>query len=72
MGKLDFEVSKAIDGKFEVINTTSPLLHSRIGDVDFRRITLEQAEALVKSGTRYLKAAKTKKEKAAADAGAPE
>jgi hypothetical protein len=38
--------------------TTSPVLHSRIGDVDFRTMTLQQAGELIKSGTRYLKKVK--------------
>lgn len=56
--KKQFTLSPELEGKFEVINTTSPVLHSRIGDVDFRTMTLEQAEELIKSGTRYLKKVK--------------
>jgi hypothetical protein len=56
--KKQFKLSPVLEGKFEVINTTSPILHSRIGDVDFRTMTLEQAEELMKSGTRYLKKVK--------------
>lgn len=63
MNKLEFELSPAIAGKFEVINTTSPILESRIGRVDFRTITLEKAEELVKAGTRCLKAVKGEKGK---------
>lgn len=55
MAKLKFEVSKEIQGKYEVINTHLPRLESRIGLIDFRTITLAQAEKLVKSGTRYLR-----------------
>lgn len=55
MPKLKFEVSKAIEGKFEVVNTSLPCLESRIGLIDFRRITLDQAERLHTKGTRYLK-----------------
>lgn len=55
MVELKFEVSKAIKGKYEVINTHLPKLESRIGLIDFRTITLAQAERLVKSGTRYLR-----------------
>lgn len=56
--KKQFKLSPELEGKFEVINTTSPVLHSRIGDVDFRTMTLEQAGDLMKSGTRYLKKVK--------------
>lgn len=55
MAKLKFEVSKAIEGKYEVINTQLPCLESRIGLIDFRTISLAKAEALIKSGTRYLR-----------------
>ncbi len=55
-----FKISPELEGKFVVINTTSPVLHSRIGDVDFRTMTLAQAEELIKSGTRYLKRVKEK------------
>lgn len=55
MAKLKFEVSKAIEGKYQVINTHLPKLESRIGLVDFRTISLDQAERLVKAGTRYLR-----------------
>ncbi|KAA8483755.1 hypothetical protein BDE36_1781 [Arcticibacter tournemirensis] len=55
MEKLSFELSPEIRGKFEVVNTESPLLHSRIGDIDFRRITLDQAEQLVKLNSRYIR-----------------
>jgi hypothetical protein len=41
--------------QFEVINTEFPTLHSKIGFIDFRTMDLEQAEALVKSGTEFLK-----------------
>jgi len=54
--KKQFTLSPALEGKFEVINTTSPVLHSRIGDVDFRTMTVDQAEQLVKAGTDYLRA----------------
>jgi hypothetical protein len=41
--------------QFEVINTEFPTLHSTIGFIDFRTMDLEQAEALIKSGSKYLK-----------------
>lgn len=52
--KLSFVPSAAIEGKFRVVNTHLPVLHSKIGKVDFRVITLEQAEQLVEAGTDYL------------------
>lgn len=58
MAKLPFVVSPAIAGKFEVINTESPLLYSRIGLVDFRNISLEKAVLLFESGSRYIKKVK--------------
>lgn len=61
MSKFKFEVSKAIEGKFEVVNTSLPCLESRIGFIDFRYITLDQAEKLVQSGTRYLRRVQVKK-----------
>jgi len=59
--KLDFELSPELVGKYEVINTTLPVLHSRIGEVDFRTMTVDQAEQLVKAGTDYLRAVPVKK-----------
>ena len=59
--KIDFELSNALEGKYEVVGTTSPLLHSRIGLVDFRTITEAQVQALIKAGTSYLKAIPVKK-----------
>ncbi len=53
--KKPFELSPELVGKFEVINTTLPVLHSRIGHVDFRTMTFAQAEELVAAGTDYLK-----------------
>lgn len=63
MGKLNFELPPEVADKYEVINTVSPILHSRIGDIDFRRISLDQAEALVKSGSKYFRAKKQPKTK---------
>jgi hypothetical protein len=59
--KANFQLSPELVGKFKVVNTTLPALHSRIGYVDFRTMTLDQAEALVKAGTRYLRAVPVKK-----------
>jgi hypothetical protein len=61
--KLNFTPSTTIQGKFEVINTSDPILHSRIGVIDFRLISEAQAEQLVKAGTRYLKKLKVKPKK---------
>ena len=47
MSKLSFTPSPLIEGKFRIVNTHMPVLHSKIGMVDFRTITEEQAEALV-------------------------
>jgi hypothetical protein len=41
--------------QFELVNTEFNTLHSKIGFIDFRTMDLEQAEALVKAGTEYLK-----------------
>jgi len=56
-----WKLSEELVGKFEVVGTTFPLLHSRIGEVDFRTMTFAQAEALVKAGTSYLVAIPAKK-----------
>lgn len=55
MAKLDWVVSPAIAGYYDVVNTTSPLLHAKIGDIDFRKITLAQADLMYSQGTGYLK-----------------
>ena len=49
-----WKLSEELVGKFEVVGTTCPVLHSRIGEVDFRTMTFAKAEALVKAGTSYL------------------
>lgn len=54
MEKQGYTVSPQIEGKFRVIGTTLPTLHTRIGYVDFRTITIEQAEAMIEAGTEYL------------------
>jgi hypothetical protein len=63
--KLDFILSPDLQGKFEVVNTTLPALHSSIGYVDFRTMTLDEADRLVKAGTIFLKAVKKRKIKSA-------
>ena len=55
MGKLTFTPSPAIEGKFEIVNTEFPIYHSKIGEIDFRTISIEQAEELVKTESRYIK-----------------
>lgn len=60
-----WKLSEALAGKFEVVGTTCPVLHSRIGEVDFRTMDVDQAEALLKAGTSYLKDIRTKKQKLA-------
>lgn len=54
MAKLKFKLSSELEGKFKVIGTESPILHSRIGEVDFRYMSEAQAERLIKAGTSYL------------------
>lgn len=61
MAKRDWVVSPAIVNHYRIINTDLPILHSRIGDMDFRKISLEQADKLYESGTRYLEKIKAKK-----------
>jgi len=61
MAKLNWQVSPAIVDHYEVVNTTSPILESKIGRVDFRYITLDKANALYTAGTRYLQKIKGKK-----------
>lgn len=41
-------------GKYKVIGTTCPTLYSTIGFIDFRTMTVDQAEALIESGSSYL------------------
>lgn len=53
--KDQWEINPELKGKFVVINTESPTLESRIGFIDFRTITEEQANELIKAGTDYLK-----------------
>lgn len=64
MNKLSFTPSPAIEGKFRVVNTHMPMLHSRIGLIDFRIISEEQAQALVDYGCIYIEVIPAKKLKA--------
>ncbi|WP_312331918.1 hypothetical protein [Sphingobacterium sp.] len=61
MAKLNWQVSPAIVDHYEVVNTSSPILESKIGRVDFRYISLEKANELFTAGTRYLQKIKPKK-----------
>ncbi|MDX3913780.1 MAG: hypothetical protein QHC79_09590 [Pseudosphingobacterium sp.] len=55
MSKLSYTVSKAIEGKFEIINTHLPsIIHPKLGAIDFRTITEEQAQKLVDAGSMYI------------------
>jgi hypothetical protein len=63
MEKLSFSLPAEVAEKYEVVNTTSPVLESRIGKIDFRTISIAQAEKLVAAGTRYLVAKPTPKSK---------
>lgn len=56
--KPKWTVSPAIAGHYKVVNTNSPILHSKIGDIDFRKISLEDANRLFSKGTRYLEKVK--------------
>lgn len=61
VNKLRFTPSAEITGVFDIINTVTPLLiHTKIGDVDLRSITLEQAHKLYASGSDYLQPVKPK------------
>lgn len=55
MSEVKFKLPAEIAGDYEVVNTTSPVLESRIGRIDFRSLTKEKAEALIKAGTRCLR-----------------
>ena len=59
MKKRDWIESPEISGHFKIINTEFPILHSRIGDLDFRKITLDQAQKLFDSGSRYIERVKS-------------
>jgi len=61
MAKRNWTVSPAIADHYKVVHTDLPILHSKIGDIDFRNITLEKADKLFASGTRYLEKIKPKR-----------
>lgn len=54
MEKLNFEPSPAIKGKYKIVNTSFPIYHSKIGKIDFREITLDQAKALEEMKDPYI------------------
>ena len=59
--KLKFTPSAELEGVFEIINTVTPhLIHTKIGDVDLRSITKEEAHKLYASGSDYLQPVKVK------------
>ena len=60
----DWKLSEALEGKYEVVNTDLPVLHSRIGEVDLRTMTEEQAEAILLKGSDFLKKIPAKKKTA--------
>lgn len=62
--KAKWTISPAIAGHYKVVNTDSPILHSKIGDIDFRKISLEVADKLFEAGTRYLQKVPKKIKKA--------
>lgn len=59
--KRNWSVSPAIAGHYKVVNTESPILHSKIGDIDFRKVSLDDADRLFEKGTRYLEKIKKSK-----------
>lgn len=60
--KTNFTPSPALDGKFKVVNTDLPiLLNTKIGDIDLRTISLEDAERLYKLDSYYLQKLPEKK-----------
>lgn len=63
MGKVNWKISPEIEGKYEVVNTSFPILESRIGRVDLRKITLREAERIVELGSRYLRKIPARKDK---------
>ncbi|WP_316780398.1 hypothetical protein [Pedobacter antarcticus] len=60
--KLNFDVSSAIAGKYEIVNTQHPIYYSKIGKFDFRTITEDEAKSLVESGSIYIKPIKKQKQ----------
>lgn len=64
MKKREWKESPEITGHFKIVNTDFYFLHSKIGDIDFRKITLDQAKKLFESGSPYIeKIEKIKKNK---------
>lgn len=61
MARLPWVLSPLIAEHYEVINTHLPILESKIGRVDLRSITLDQADRIHALGTRYLKKKPIKK-----------
>lgn len=59
-----WKLNQDLVGKFEVVGTDLPVLQSKIGQIDFRTMTEEQAEALISAGTSYLKKIPAKKKTA--------
>jgi len=55
MGEIKYKLPAELASDYEVVNTTSPILESRIGRIDFRRLTKDQAEELIAKGSRYLR-----------------
>lgn len=60
MAKLNWALSPDIVDHYEVVNTISPILESKIGRIDFRHISLAQADEIFSRGTSYLKKIKKK------------
>lgn len=58
----DWIESSLIAGHFKVVGTHLPILHSTIGRIDFRKITLEQAQQLYSAGSPYLMKIASKKQ----------
>lgn len=54
MKKRDWKESPEISGRFKIVNTDLYFLHSRIGNIDFRKITLDQAQKLFDNGSPYI------------------
>lgn len=60
MAKLTWALSSDIVDHYEVVNTSSPILESKIGRVDFRTMSLAVADDIFSKGTDYLKKIKKK------------
>lgn len=59
--KLNFDLSPAIAGKYEVVNTSFPVYHHKLGQFDFRTITEEDAKLLAEAGSMYIRPIKIPK-----------